>query len=123
MVVRRRQDLSGEQAPQRTSPAPSHGPGGGARGGRRTVRTVVGQLQSRARDRAGRLDENDRELVRLWAWEQLEPREIAIVVGTTANAVSLQLTWLKKKLANSIVRQSRAGAGHEGYGHTREVGS
>lgn len=71
----------------------------------------------------GGLDEDDRELVRLWAWEQLEPREIAIVVGTTANAVSLRLTRLKKKLANSIVRQSRAGAGHEGYGHTREVGS
>ena len=71
----------------------------------------------------GELDEEDRELVRLWSWEQLEPREIAIVLDTTANAVSLRLTRLKKKLATSIERQNRAGAGHEWFGHTGEVGS
>ncbi len=45
------------------------------------------------------LSANDQELLRLWAWEQLEPREIALVLGTTANAVSLRLTRAKKKLA------------------------
>ena len=71
----------------------------------------------------GELNEQDRELVRLWAWEQLEPREIAIVLDTTANAVSLRLTRLKKRLADSIARQNTDRAGPEGFGHTTEVGS
>ncbi len=33
----------------------------------------------------------DRELLRLWAWEQLPPREIAVVLGVTPNAVSIRL--------------------------------
>ena len=66
------------------------------------------------------LDESDRELVRLWAWEQLEPREIAVVLDTTPNAVSLRLTRAKKKIAASIERQDLAAAGQEGLGHGRE---
>lgn len=66
------------------------------------------------------LEESERELVRLWAWEQLEPREIAIALNTTANAVSLRLTRAKKKLAASIERQNVTGAGHEGFGHRKE---
>ncbi len=69
------------------------------------------------------LDAGERELIRLWAWEQLEPREIAIVLETTANAVSLRLTRAKKKLASSIERQDRDRAGHEGLGHRKEIGS
>ena len=30
----------------------------------------------------------DQEILRLWAWEQLEPREIAMALGSTSNAVS-----------------------------------
>ena len=33
----------------------------------------------------------DQELLRLWAWEQLEPREIAVVLGITPNAASIRL--------------------------------
>ena len=69
----------------------------------------------------GELDDSERELVRLWAWEQLEPREIAIVLDTTANAVSLRLTRAKKKLASLMQRQNLTQAGHEGYGHTKEA--
>jgi RNA polymerase sigma-70 factor (ECF subfamily) len=71
----------------------------------------------------GELDEPARELVRLWAWEQLEPREIAIVLGTTVNAVSVRLTRAKKKLASSMQRQNVASAGQEGFGHRTETGS
>jgi RNA polymerase sigma-70 factor, ECF subfamily len=60
------------------------------------------------------LDDHDRELVTLWAWEELEPREIALVLGTTPNAVSLRLTRLKKKIARHMARQSDGGAGHMG---------
>lgn len=68
------------------------------------------------------LEESERELVRLWAWEQLEPREIAIVLDTTANAVSLRLARAKKKLAASIERQNVATAGHEGSDTERSHG-
>jgi RNA polymerase sigma-70 factor (ECF subfamily) len=66
------------------------------------------------------LDEADRELLRLWAWEQLEPREIAVVLDTTPNAVSLRLSRAKKKVARSIERQNGTAAGQEGFGHGRE---
>ena len=66
------------------------------------------------------LDESDRELVRLWAWEQLEPREIATVLDTTPNAVSLRLTRAKQKMVASMERQNVAASGQEGLGHRRE---
>lgn len=52
------------------------------------------------------------ELLRLWAWEQLAPGEIAVVLGISPNAASTRLTRAKKKLADRL-RKSRAGAGHE----------
>ena len=63
------------------------------------------------------------EDVRLWAWEQLQPREIALVLDTTANAVSLRLSRAKKKLAMSIERQNRERAGHVVFGHRKEIES
>jgi RNA polymerase sigma-70 factor (ECF subfamily) len=56
----------------------------------------------------------DQEVLRLWAWEQLEPREIAQVLGSTANAVSLRLTRARKKLSDALTRQDPSGAGHIG---------
>ena len=67
------------------------------------------------------LDESDRELIRLWAWEQLEPREIAAALDTTPNAVSLRLTRVRKKIASSIERQDHVVAGQEGREHAREL--
>ena len=67
------------------------------------------------------LDEGERELIRLWAWEQLEPREIAVVLGTTPNAVSLRLTRAKRKLTSSLERQDPGAAGQEGFGHRKEL--
>ena len=60
-----------------------------------------------------RLSASDQEILRLWAWEQLEPREIAEVLGSTPNAVSLRLSRAKRKLAASLRRQSPASAGQE----------
>ncbi|HEX2403086.1 MAG TPA: sigma-70 family RNA polymerase sigma factor, partial [Acidimicrobiia bacterium] len=47
----------------------------------------------------------DQEILRLWAWEQLEPREIAMALGSTSNAVSLRLSRARKKLADVLARQ------------------
>ena len=44
------------------------------------------------------LPDADRELLRLWAWEQLAPSEIAVVLGISANAVSIRLHRAKGKL-------------------------
>lgn len=49
-----------------------------------------------------RLGELDREVVRLWAWEGLAPREIAVVIGASANAVSIRLHKAKKRLAAEL---------------------
>ncbi len=60
----------------------------------------------------GTLTSADRELIALWAWEQLTPAEIATVLDVTPNAVSLRLLRAKTKLAEEIGK-IEAGAGHE----------
>lgn len=54
----------------------------------------------------------DAELLRLWAWEQLRPAEIAAVLGISPNAVSTRLTRAKHRLSDRL-RKDEAGAGHE----------
>ena len=54
----------------------------------------------------------DQEIIRLWAWEHLEPREIAQTLGSTPNAVSLRLSRARKKLADHMTRQDPAPPGH-----------
>jgi RNA polymerase sigma-70 factor (ECF subfamily) len=58
------------------------------------------------------LSETDRELIRLWAWERLQPREIGAVVGMSANAVSLRLSRARRRL-HELLRQDRVGAGQK----------
>jgi RNA polymerase sigma-70 factor, ECF subfamily len=66
------------------------------------------------------LSEADQELVRLWAWEQLEPREIAVVLRTTPNAVSLRLGRVKSKLESKLARQDSSPAGQRRKQHPEE---
>jgi RNA polymerase sigma-70 factor (ECF subfamily) len=68
----------------------------------------------------------EQEIVRLWAWEQLEPREIAVVLGQTPNAVSVALTRARRKLAAQLTdshtpRQDPLAAGQERDGDTVEL--
>jgi RNA polymerase sigma-70 factor (ECF subfamily) len=64
-------------------------------------------------DALSRLPETDREVLRLWAWEYLAPREIAIVLGITSNAASIRLHRATKKLKTEILRRKESGApGH-----------
>jgi RNA polymerase sigma-70 factor (ECF subfamily) len=66
------------------------------------------------------LPDADQEVLRLWAWEQLEPTEIARVLGSTANAVSLRLSRAKRKLADALSRQDGPPRGHIGDRHSEE---
>ncbi len=59
-----------------------------------------------------RLSEDDAEVLRLWAWEQLTPSEIATVLDVTPNAVSLRLHRAKRRL-HTLLRQVPPAAGHE----------
>jgi RNA polymerase sigma-70 factor (ECF subfamily) len=63
------------------------------------------------------LSTDERELVRLWAWEQLEPRELAVVLGISANAASIRLHRTKRRLAERL-RTGKDGAfvGHKPVG-------
>lgn len=40
----------------------------------------------------------DGEILRLWAWEQLPPRELATALGISPNAASIRLHRAKKRL-------------------------
>lgn len=70
-------------------------------------------------DALARLSDADRELVHLWAWEGLAPREIAVVVDSTANAISIRLHRLRRRLADELTavavppRKDRPAVGHE----------
>lgn len=54
----------------------------------------------------------DAELLRLWAWEQLLPGEIATVLQITPNAASIRLHRAKEKLRGELRKVDDA-AGHE----------
>jgi RNA polymerase sigma-70 factor (ECF subfamily) len=48
------------------------------------------------------LPEGDREILRLWAWERLEPGEIAMVLQVSPNAATLRLSRARRKLADAL---------------------
>lgn len=64
-------------------------------------------VQADVRAALAGLRELDREVVTLWAWEGLAPREIATVTGLTANAVSIRLHRAKKALVCELGKNAR----------------
>jgi len=62
----------------------------------------------------------DQEVLRLWAWEDLSPAEIATVLDISANAASIRLHRAKGRLATALGKVP-AGAGHRGSDDTEEV--
>lgn len=60
------------------------------------------------------LPDDDVELARLWAWEQLEPREIAVVLDISANTASARLSRLRHRLHELLdACHDPVRAGHE----------
>ena len=68
-------------------------------------------------DRVGaaltRLRPADAEVLRLWAWEGLEPRDLATVLECSAGAAASRLSRARAALRDQL-RQDDAGAGHRG---------
>jgi RNA polymerase sigma-70 factor (ECF subfamily) len=54
----------------------------------------------------------DAELLRLWAWEQLAPGEIATVLGISDNAASIRLHRARERLREEL-RKVDDRSGHE----------
>jgi RNA polymerase sigma-70 factor, ECF subfamily len=54
----------------------------------------------------------DAELLRLWAWEQLTPAEVATVLQISTNAASIRLHRAHRKLGDEL-RKIQRHAGHE----------
>ncbi len=59
------------------------------------------------------------ELLRLWAWEQLGPSEIAEVLGVTPNAVSIRLHRARGKFVERL-RKIDEDSGHVGVREGRD---
>lgn len=54
------------------------------------------------------LEAPDQEVLRLWAWEQLEAREIAAVFDITPNAASIRLHRAKQRLKDLLAPERPA---------------
>ena len=67
------------------------------------------------------LSADDREIVRLWAWEQLQPRDIAVVLSISPNAAAIRVHRAKQRLADAFQRKSAAAGGHTQFGHAKET--
>lgn len=52
-----------------------------------------------------RLGTADREVLRLAAWEELQPAEIAAVLGCSANAAAVRLHRARQRLAGEMTRE------------------
>ena len=59
----------------------------------------------------GRLREADREVLHLWAWEGLEPRDLATVLGCSPGAAASRLSRARAALREQL-GQDGPGAGH-----------
>ena len=74
---------------------PTGSPWSTRRARRRPRRTPA---DDRVTEALARLRPDEAELLRLWAWEQLSPAEIATVLDLTPNAVSIRLHRARGKL-------------------------
>jgi len=60
------------------------------------------------------------ELLRLWAWEDLAPAEIAVVLGITPNAASIRLHRARQSLADRLGKDGRKTGRSAGHEESRE---
>jgi len=66
------------------------------------------------------LPTDQEEILRLWAWEQLEASEIATVLGCSANAASIRLHRARRALKSAMERKTTTVDGHTRVEHTEE---
>ena len=62
------------------------------------------------------LPATDAEVLRLWAWEELSPAEIALALGISPNAASIRLHRAKGRLRDALQRTGRKDQLPAGHG-------
>ncbi len=62
------------------------------------------------------LAESDAELLRLWAWEDLEPHEIAEVLDCSPGTARTRMHRAKARLRAALIRRGASGPGIDGPG-------
>ena len=80
---------------------------------------VAGTVAVRAA--LARLEDGDRELLELTAWEELVPREIAVALGLSASVVRARLTRARSRLRHQLT--DLAGDDPPPAGHGRDIQS
>lgn len=50
----------------------------------------------------------DAEVLRLWAWDELEPRDLAVVLGISANAAAVRLHRARRRFEEAFGKDARA---------------
>ena len=108
--LRRRPPVPGQPGARSPAAAAAGRPAGAHRA--RTHRRPARRRRRPARAPSPPCRRPTREVLRLWAWEELAPREIAVVLGTTPNAVSIRLHRAKARLRDELARKDPARAGH-----------
>jgi RNA polymerase sigma-70 factor (ECF subfamily) len=73
---------------------------------------VSGSLEDQVGEAMGRLRPDEAEVLRLSVWEQLGPTEIGLVLGVSANAVSIRLYRARRNLKTELRKLAPPG-GHE----------
>jgi RNA polymerase sigma-70 factor (ECF subfamily) len=83
------------------------------------AQTVADALDARAAvaDALDALGDPDAELLRLWAWEQLEPAEIAVVLGCSPGAARTRLHRARTRLREALVSRGLTGSGIDAPPH------
>jgi RNA polymerase sigma-70 factor (ECF subfamily) len=61
------------------------------------------------------LSESDAELLRLWAWEQLDPAEIAEVLGCSPGTARTRMHRARARLRDALVQRGVSGPGVDGH--------
>ncbi|CAN5552487.1 RNA polymerase sigma factor [soil metagenome] len=79
------------------------------------------QLDVQLTEALAELSVDDREIMRLWAWEELQPREIAVVLAISANAATIRVHRAKQRLSEAFDRKSGVVGGHKGFGYAKET--
>jgi RNA polymerase sigma-70 factor, ECF subfamily len=49
----------------------------------------------------------DAEVLRLWAWDELEPRDLAVVLGISANAAAVRLHRARRRFEEAFGKDAR----------------
>lgn len=85
-----------------------------------TVDTTPEQPDPELHAALDRLRPDDRELLTLWAWDDLRPSEIAAVLGISVNAVNIRMHRARRRLGELLADPAGKSSGRSGHRPVKE---